>query len=118
MALLTRNLVVVAKKFTLSSFNCFNLYRTVCIPWQVSYTYLHNDVALGGTYQIYEKKFGLVYSQNLDTRKKFSDENERTAFSSVADYGRIQNAYGDLLKELSLKDTETNLEKVIKCYDH
>ena len=113
MALLAKNLVVV-KKFTLSSFNCINLYTRICIPRHLSYSCIHNDVALGGIYQIHEKKVGVVSIQNLDIRNKSSDEKEQKTLNKVAVYSGIQKVYGDLLKELSLKETDSKLEQAVK----
>ena len=113
MALLALNLAVV-KKFTLSSFNYLNLYTSIRIPHKLLCSDVHNDVALGGIYQLYEKKASGVLSHNFDIRNKFSDATEEKTSDKIPAYGRIQKVYGNLLTELHLADTESRLGNAVK----
>ena len=111
MAFFARNLAVF-KKLTLSSCNYTNLYRKICTPNKLRYNYIHNVVAPVSNDTFYEKNISVVSGQN--NRNKFSDAKEGKTSKKVAAYGRVQQAFGELSKELDLKDTDSKFGKMVK----
>jgi hypothetical protein len=112
MALIARNLALL-EKLTLSSCNYLKIYTSIGVPYKFCYNLIHKAVAHGGNYEFNEIKDSLASSHHLDIRKTFSDAKEDQTSEKVVVY-EIQKAYGDLTKELNLKNTDSNLGKTVK----
>jgi hypothetical protein len=99
------------------------LYTSVCAPYTLRYNYIDNAVIPGRNYVFYVTKVSVFSSNNLDIRNKFSIATEEKNSKKVAAYSRAKQVYkqnktkevyGDLLKELHIRNTHSKLGTTVK----